>query len=200
MNIQTGDAPGAEAVATNFSVVRLKRDVLHQSSIGVLFTGRSVSRAGTGSNQTYGVDGVFSFYDNLVINTYWAATSTRDLREDDISYRGQFDYSGDRYGVQLEQLVVGTDFNPEVGFLQRDDFERSFGAFRFSPRPQSIALIRKLSWEGRARLHHKPGRGARDTGGRRGSLASSSTTATSSTRRIHGATSFSSSRFPLPPA
>ena len=66
-----------------------------------------------------------------------------------MSYRAQLDYAGDRYGVQLEQLVVGDHFNPEVGFLRRDDFERSFGSFRFSPRPRSIAAIRKLTWEGR---------------------------------------------------
>ena len=149
LNIQTGDAPEAGAMATSFSVVRLRRDLLRRSSIGALFTGRSVSTVGTGSNEAYGLDGVFAFYDNLNINTYWAKTTTPGLREDDLSYRGQLDYNGDRYGVQLERLVVGDNFNPEVGFLRRDDFERSAGAFRFSPRPRSIALIRKLSWEGR---------------------------------------------------
>ena len=45
--------------------------------------------------------------------------------------------------------MVGDDFNPEVGFLRREDFERSFGLFRFSPRPRAIAAIRKLTWQGR---------------------------------------------------
>ena len=62
--------------------------------------------------------------------------------------RGQLDYAGDRYELQLDRLVVGDNVNPEVGFLRRDDFERSFGSFRFSPRPRSIALIRTLSWAG----------------------------------------------------
>ena len=148
LNIQTDESP--EAVATNFSVVRVRRDVLRRSSIGALFTGRSVSAStsGTGSAETYGVDGLFSFYDNLNINTYWAKTTTPGLREDDLSYRGQLDYNGDRHGVQLEHLVVGDHFNPEVGFLLRDDFERTFGSYRFSPRPQGIALIRKFSWSG----------------------------------------------------
>ena len=128
--------------------MRLRRDLLRRSSIGLLFTGRSVSRVGTGSNQAYGIDGIFSFYENLHVNTYWAKTQTPGLRDDDVSYRMQLDYSGDRYGVQAERLVVGGNFNPEVGFLRRDDFERSFGSFRFSPRPQSIAAIRKLIWEG----------------------------------------------------
>ena len=80
-------------------------------------------------------------------NRFWAKTQTRGF-EDDVSYRAQFDYAADRYGLQVERLVVGTDFNPDVGFLQRDDFERSFGSFRFSPRPRSIAAIRQFSWSG----------------------------------------------------
>ena len=148
LNIQTRDAPEAGAVATNFSVVRLRRDVLRRSSIGVLATGRSVSQLGSGSSQTYGVDGVFSFYDNLNINTWWAQTQTPSPGDDKGSYQAQLDYDGDRYGVQLERLVVGEDFNPEVGFLRRADLERSFGFVRFSPRPQSIAAVRRFSWQG----------------------------------------------------
>ena len=149
LNIQTDGAPKTGTVATNFSVVRLKRDVLRRSSIGALFIRRSVSTRGPGSNETYGLDGTFAFFDTLSINTYWAETRTSGLESDDISYRAQLNYRGDRYGVQVERLVVGDDFNPEVGFLRRDDFERNFGSFRFSPRLLSIATIRKLSWEGR---------------------------------------------------
>ena len=149
LNVQTDDEPVSGAMATNFSVVRVKRDLFRKSSIGAIFTGRSVSTEGSGSGQSYGVDGTFAFYDNLNINTYWAKTQASNLRNDDESYRAQLDYRGDRYGVELEHLVVGNNFNPEVGFLRRDDFERSFGSFRFSPRPYSIAAIRKFTWEGR---------------------------------------------------
>ena len=149
LNVQADGEPVSGAQATNFSVVRVKRDILRRSSVGAIFTGRSASTNGPGSNQAYGLDGTFAFYDNLTINTYWAQTQTPELGEDEDSYRGQLDYRGDRYGVQLERLVVGDDFNPEVGFLRREDFERSFGLFRFSPRPRSIAAIRKLTWQGR---------------------------------------------------
>ena len=96
----------------------------------------------------YGLDATFAFYDNVSVNAYWAKTRTQGF-EDDVSYRANFEYGGDRYGVAVERLVVGTGFNPEVGFLRRDDMERSFGSFRFSPRPRSIAAIRKLSWSSR---------------------------------------------------
>ena len=144
LNIQTGDEPVTATPSTNFTAIRVKRDVLRRSSLGAIFTRRSRSAAAVGSSETYGLDGTFGFYDNLSVDTYWARTRTRGF-EDDVSYRGQLDYSGDRYGVRVERLVVGTDFNPEVGFLRRRDFERSFGSFRFSPRPRSIAAIRKFS-------------------------------------------------------
>jgi len=148
LNVQTADTPSANATATNFTVLSARHDLLRRSSVGVLFTGRSVSRTGVGSNGAFGVDGLFSFYENLNISTYWARTHTTTLDDDDLSYRAQLDYTGDRYGLQLERLIVGDDFNPEVGFLRRDNFARSFGLARFSPRPQTIAAIRKLTWEG----------------------------------------------------
>ena len=148
MNIQSGGVPEIGATGTNFTVARIRRDILRRSNIGVLFTGRSVSKEGTGSSETYGVDGVFAFYDNLNINTYWAKTQTPELRGNDVSYRGQLDYNGDRYGVQAERLVVGRDFNPEVGFLRRNDFDRRFGSFRFSPRPERFDAVRKFTYQG----------------------------------------------------
>jgi hypothetical protein len=148
LNIQTDDEPSAGSRRTNFSVVRFRRDILRKSSIGLIATGRSVGQFGTGSNVAYGVDGTFAFYDNLAIDTYWARTDTPDRRGDDASYRAHLNYAGDRYGVQLEHLVVGDHFNPEVGFVRRDDMHRSFGQLRFSPRPRNSEVVRKYSWIG----------------------------------------------------
>jgi hypothetical protein len=146
LDIQTGNDPGVRS--TNFSVVRLKRDLHRRSNVGLLFTGRTVGQSGVGSNGVYGVDGTFGFFDNLNVNTYWARSRTDGRPGRDTSFRGQLDYPGDRYGVQIEHLVVGDNFNPEVGFVRRDDIRRSFGQFRFSPRPKSIASVRKFFWAG----------------------------------------------------
>jgi hypothetical protein len=148
LNIQTGDERVSATPTTNFSVVRLKRDILRRSSVGVILTNRSESTVAAGSNQAYGVDSSFSFFENLNFGGYLAQTSTPGLRNDDRSYQGKFNYAGDRYGAQVEYLHVGDNFNPEVGFLRRDNFNRSFGSARFSPRPRSIDWIRQLTWEG----------------------------------------------------
>ncbi len=148
LNIQTGEEPQTGARDTNFSVVRLKRDVLRRSSIGLLFTNRTISTVGSGGNRSYGLDGTFAFYENLQINTYWARTDTDGLsRQDNNSYRGQLDYSGDRYTVQLEHLKIGDNFNPEIGFLRRDNMVRDYARFKFSPRPRNRSAIRKYVYD-----------------------------------------------------
>jgi hypothetical protein len=55
------------------------------------------------------------------------------------------DYSVDRYGAKAEFLSVGANFDPQVGFRRRSDFNRSFGEVRFSPRPASQAVVRKFT-------------------------------------------------------
>ena len=147
VNIQTDDVPGANARSTNFTVLRAKRDILRRSRIGGIFTRRSVSTVGDGSNEVYGLDAAFSFYDNVNFNGYYARTRTHGLDGDDASYQGAFSYTGDLYGVRLDHLRVGDNFNPEIGFLRRDDFRRTFTSVRFSPRPTSIRAVRQFTWE-----------------------------------------------------
>jgi hypothetical protein len=148
MNIQTGDEPVTASRPTNFTVLRVKRDILRRSTIGAMFTNRSVTTRGPGSNQGYGVDGAFSFFQNVSMGGYYARTETNGLRGDRESYQAKFDYVPDRYGVRLDYLKIGDAFNPEVGFVRRADMRRSFALARFSPRPESIKAIRKLTWEG----------------------------------------------------
>ena len=148
LNIHTDEASNMGAVATNFTVLRIKRDVLRRSRIGGIFTGRSISQSGEGSNQAFGLDGSFSFYDNVNFFGYYAKTKTPNLTEDDESYQAAFSYDGDLYGFKLDHLLVGDNFNPEIGFLRRDDFRRTFVAAKYSPRPSAIEAVRQFTWGG----------------------------------------------------
>ena len=65
-----------------------------------------------GASYTYGVDGVFSFFDNLSFNTYLARTETPGLHGDDVSYQTELDYSGDRWSLRLERLGGGGELQP----------------------------------------------------------------------------------------
>jgi hypothetical protein len=146
MNIAAGDEAVSATPATNFTVMRLKRDILRRSTIGAMFTNRNNSSVvAGGSNQAFGVDAAMGFYQNVALGGYYARTETTDLQGDTESYQGKFDWSPDRYGLNAEVLKVGKAFNPEVGFLRRSDFTRSYGSARFSPRPKSSKLVRKYT-------------------------------------------------------
>jgi hypothetical protein len=148
LNIQTGEDDAAQVSPTNFSVVRIKRDILRRSNIGVMATGRYGTSTSAGDNTAYGVDATFGFFRNLTINSYWARTDPRRHIDENTSWRGQLDYAGDRYGLQLERLDVGRNFLPEVGFVRRTDIAKSYALARFSPRPASNRFVRKYYFMG----------------------------------------------------
>ena len=148
INIQTDDAPATGAIATNFTVLRVKRDILRRSRVGAIFTNRSVSLKGDGMNQAYGIDGAFSFYDNVNLYGYYARTDTPGLEGKTESYQAAFSYQGDLYGFIVDHLLVGRNFNPEVGFLRREDFRRTYVYGQFSPRPRGLEAVRQFTWGG----------------------------------------------------
>jgi hypothetical protein len=144
MNVQT-DALDGVTPATNFSVVRVKRDVLRRSTIGALFTNRSRSTTGQGTNQVYGVDASFAFGQTVSFGGFYTQSRTPGLNRDNESYVARGGYAGDTYGLDAEYIVVGQNFNPEIGLVRRDDFRRYSTGARYSPRPQSIDWIRQFT-------------------------------------------------------
>ena len=147
LDIRTGDSDAAKAVATNFGVVRLKRDILRRSYVGLIATHRSPAARAGGDNAVVGVDANLSFFQSLNIVGYYAGSRTPDRRGDDRSYRARFDYDADRLGIQVERLAVGAHFNPEVGFLRRTGFIESLAQVRVSRRPRSSRAIRRVNYE-----------------------------------------------------
>jgi len=147
LNISSDADAFSNIESTNFSVLRVKRDIFSRSSIGAIFTDRSESLVGDGSSQLYGVDGSFDFWDDFSIDAYLAKTDTPGLQDEDKSYMGNFAFDGDRYGFSSGYVVVEDNFNPEIGFVRRANFKQYVGSARFSPRPTSIDSIRRFSFE-----------------------------------------------------
>ena len=154
LNVRTGNAPAAGAQATSFSVFRLRRDLFRRSNIGVMVTDRSVSQHGAGRNQVFGADGLFSFYQNLNISTYWAETRTGSGRGGRTSVR-----TGRATGCSSTTPATATAYSLSASpsattSIRRSAFcgattsSRASRSSRFSPRPRSIAAIRQFFWEG----------------------------------------------------
>ena len=157
LSIQTEDAgaAGTDAASqvvpsTNFSVIRLRRDVLRRSNVGMIVTQRTPIDGP--ANTVLGADANFWFFNELTVTGYFARSGNRSAvapgasadnkielpRQSSLarsSYRGEFDYAPDRYGFRYEHLLVGSRFQPEIGFLRRQAFRRNYASGRFSPRP-----------------------------------------------------------------
>jgi len=147
LHIRQRDDPAGVTPQTDFTVVRVKRDVLRRSTVGVIATRRGPSLEDGGSNQVFGVDAGFSFFDDLSFDGYYVESRTPGRSGGEASHMLRGDYSGDRYGLRFQRLAVEEGFNPEIGFVPREDFVRHNGEARFSPRPASIDAIRKLHFQ-----------------------------------------------------
>jgi hypothetical protein len=110
-----------------------------------MFTHRTATPGRTGSNDGAGLDVAMSFYQNVRLDAYLAGTRTEGREGDNLSYRGFFDYNADRFGVQVERLVVEPNFLPEIGFVRRTDMRRNFAQARYNLRPTSIRNLRRIT-------------------------------------------------------
>jgi hypothetical protein len=147
LDIQTDDSPEANAVSTNFAVVRVKRDILRRSHVGFIATRRDPPTLADGVNTVFGVDANLSFYQSLNIVGYYAGSRSPDRQGDDQSYRARFDYDADLFGLQVEHLAAERNFRPEIGFMRREDFIESLAQIRVSRRPQLDSAVRKYNYE-----------------------------------------------------
>ncbi|HUR33602.1 MAG TPA: DUF5916 domain-containing protein [Vicinamibacterales bacterium] len=149
LNIETGDEPVNGLAPTNFTVARIKRNILRRSSIGGIISNRDHSTLVKGSsNLAYGVDGLFSFFNDLSLGGYFANSEVDGRTTNNSSYQAKFDYAPDTWGVRADYLVVGANYSPEVGFTNRSNFRRSYAGARYSPRPKRSKRVRKYTTEG----------------------------------------------------
>ncbi len=147
LQMRTGEVPALRAVATDYSAVRVQREILRRSRIGVIGTRRAPSANGA-QNYAYGADAVLQFYDNIQFIEYIARTSTPGRTGNDLSHRSRFIWNADRWGIDVEHMGAGADFNPEIGYVRRPEgFQRTHGFFRFSPRPRNIPGVRKVFYQ-----------------------------------------------------
>jgi hypothetical protein len=148
LNIVTSEVGDIGADMTNFSVLRLRGDILRRSNVGALYTRRSRSLVSPGASETYGADASFSFFEDLYLSGYFARSRVPAVDSLDISYQGRLSYDGDQAGFAASHLLVEDEFNPEVGLVRRAGFRQSQVSARVSPRPDFIESVRQVTLQG----------------------------------------------------
>ena len=143
--LQTGETP--DAPTTNNAVIRYKRDIGKQSFVGALVT----SKFNTDLNsQVVAVDGGWNSNEFLgnkrIALEGWFARSISDgqLDSNSTSTGIWFNYPNDRWDIAA---LVGTTeggFKPELGFLNRTNYETVQAYVNFQPRWFQKLGVRKM--------------------------------------------------------
>ncbi len=133
------------APQNDFVVTRVNQELPNRSSIGVLAVSRNGDgnvngNAATDENQTYAIDGRWGIGDNLLFEGWYARTDTPGLDGDDKAFAAKMNYDSAKWSSRLNWTEVREDFNPEVGFLQRDDYRRGEFFIMRRYRPQGALL------------------------------------------------------------
>ncbi len=145
MTIQTGKKRGEPS--TNFSVVRVKQDVLENSNVGFIVT----SRKDKGHyNFLYGVDANYSTSKmfgnkNLDVGIAFSQSITQDSSNSNaLGYRAYLSSINDLVEYDLSVSRITKDFNPEMGYLRRKNYKRIATELQFNPRPDFLPFARNL--------------------------------------------------------
>ncbi|MCK5519773.1 MAG: hypothetical protein KAI81_01555, partial [Candidatus Marinimicrobia bacterium] len=149
MSMQTDEKDNIPG--SNLSIIRLKQDIFKQSSMGILATQKYSDK---GYNRVYGTDFSYStsnvFKDkNLILNGHIALSETTnfddsDMNSNTMAYDVSLSYPNDLIEYDLGYRSIEKGFNPEMGFVNRDNYDVLYTELQFNPRFKNMPVFRNL--------------------------------------------------------
>lgn len=159
-HILTDEEVPDTVAAEDFTVARVRRNIFEQSSIGAIYTRRSMGaiegETAPPVQQTFGFDlDLFTFHflrdKNLQFEAFlvWHTDPERDGLSSfgDLSARGvRLNYPNDIWRGHVSYREFGDGYDPAVGFVERNGFRRVQPTVAYAPRP-ALAAIRQLEFQ-----------------------------------------------------
>jgi hypothetical protein len=146
--VRTGEVDGLVPAST-MGVVRVKQNVLEQSSAGMLATfGDPQGRSGSwmaGTDFTYQTSKLWG--DKNFLAGVWGLVSNRDgLEGDKTAFGAKLDYPNDTWDIALIYTRIGDAFDPSLGFVPRASVQLWKAGVSFRYRP-SWPWLRQMFYE-----------------------------------------------------
>jgi len=132
---------------TNYSVIRLKQDVLGQSNIGMIVTAKNSNEH---YNYVYGMDAnyvtsrIFGDKNLKVGGTISQSITGNESNTNNFGYDAYLSFPNDFVEFDLSAETIQKDFNPEIGFLRRKNYTRHASELQLNPRPGFIPWINQM--------------------------------------------------------
>ena len=146
LGVRTGSTDIVED--KNFYVGRFKQDLFEQSYVGGIFT-RGNPRPGK-SGETYGADlslATSQFLGgprNFVFNAYGLKSENEGVSGDDMSYGVSARYPNDKWDGMVVYREIQKNFDPGIGFVQRNNVRMYRVAGSYNPRPKDFWNMQQM--------------------------------------------------------
>ena len=154
-----------ESPLTHFAIGRYSQNIGKQNRIGLLTTLKVVDSHGLTnaySNGLWGIDGFFRLGNAKSINAMLMQSVNTNSQSNGFSGYAQYLYNTNQWKFWWTQTLVSKNFNPEVGFVSRQDVVGTATGFYYYHRgkkPIYQKLIRSLEPSISAELYHQSSTG-----------------------------------------
>ena len=122
---------------TNYSVVRVNRDILKGSTVGGILINKQDADA---YNRTAGLDFSYRPTRETNIQGLWAQTFESAITVNSYAFFIGGDWRTNLFRLDASYTDIGEDFNPEVGYIQRRDVRRFRGDASYTPWPDKFGI------------------------------------------------------------
>jgi hypothetical protein len=146
--VRTGGVDSLGLDGTTMGAVRLRQNVLSESSVGLLATfGDPVGRS---DSWMAGLDATYQTSDfmgdkNLLVGAWGLRNDRADLEGGKSAYGGQIAFPNDLFDVGLTYMHLGEGFQPSLGFVPRTGTFLEVGG-EINPRPR-WSFVRQMVHE-----------------------------------------------------
>ena len=129
--------PPIDEPRTNYSVMRVNRDILKGSTVGGIFINKQDIDA---YNRTAGLDFSYRPTREINIDGLWSRTFEADVSGNANAFYIGGDWRTNLFRLNSSYTDIGEDFNPEVGYIQRSDVRRFRGGGSYTPWPDKFGI------------------------------------------------------------
>jgi len=123
--------------ANQYSVLRLKKELPNRTHIGAMYTALDHMGKDGYMNQSYAFDAQLGIGELSKIVVFAGLTDTPDMEKDNAyAYRMEFARDTKQVSTSASYTEVGANFNPEMGYLKRENYRKWSGRIftRFRPK------------------------------------------------------------------
>lgn len=133
LTVQTESAPASPA--TNYSVLRLRRNLFGASDVGVIVMSRQNTSDTADYNRVFGADANIRLYRILDWSSYVMRSVTPGVQDDQYAARTSLNWEGPFFHGKAGLLVVGRGFRDDVAYYRRTGVRKYLVDTGLRPRP-----------------------------------------------------------------